>query len=176
MKNIPRQKPIAEMVIACYFIPLFASLFFMSEGIHRFGLILAAIVAVSVGALILFFFWRKWEQEWHAQYKALATNAPQPAPFNETERQAHVARLQKELQEDLATARESSENYKRKLEELTALAHEAQEKCTHTAHKLAEAEAHLEQKNIEINNLKFDIRTLLKISNSTSPRERGLVE
>lgn len=170
-------KPVGQIVIGFYFIPLVVLVLFSLSGKSKAGF-LAASVAVSMGATALFLLLQSWQQEWGKklrlaqapqkvvqqlpqvdheamQKKIDEASVEQAARFEQLLEKGEEAFRQKEA--DLRAMREELQEVRQALEAAQA---GLLERTLHA--KIQEEKAELLQK--EIASLQFELKTVLKVT------------
>src|SRR5947209_2761562 len=90
MKQKFKKKPVAQLVIGCYFLPFIIAIFLM-HGVAADKAIMGSIMLVSTAALVFYFSLLRWDEEWLREWK----KSEQVVPKMDTEL---VDRVHKELQ------------------------------------------------------------------------------
>ena len=170
-------KPVGQVVIGFYFIPLVVLILFSLSGKSKMGF-LAASVAVSMGATALFLLLQSWQQEWTKKLKQLAV--PPPKVVQAAPQIDHEA-MQKKIDE---AANEQAARFEALLHKGEAILLQKEAECqkvTGELHQSKEAQvaaqeallertlhAKMQDETIsklqkEIANLQFDLKTVLKV-------------
>jgi hypothetical protein len=186
---IKSQHPVGEVVLVCYFIPILAELLFLNCG-HECGkwAFIGSIAVTAIAALCLFFILKKWEYDTVRSLSKVEKEKPKailPSHLPSDEAKKYKEEI-KELQASLEGERERVQRVEReqstekeKREELQAELQKSNAMLTEKslALEILEKEtAMLKQENSglqkELNDARFEIKTLLKV-NGSSFREKS---
>ena len=183
------QKPIAQLLFTCYFFPLILSLLCLALWGTEPNSALLSVVFTSFGCIILFFKIKQWEGAWHERYKALK-RTPTPAPIQETssdsakeeafeealkQKEEEVANLQNEIGQQkheqlffLRELKEKQDAFEAELLNKNAEIQKATDELLEVKLALMTKETRIEALQAEVENLQFELKTLLKLEKKNS--------
>jgi len=169
-------KPVGQVVIGFYFIPLVVLVLFSLSGKSKMGF-LAASVAVSMGATALFLLLQSWQQEWTKKLKQAIV--PPPKVVQAAPQIDHEA-MQKKIDEAMHEQATKFESLLHKseaillekeaeLKKIVSERHEAKEALGQAREMLLERTLHakiqdelVQKLEKEVQNLQFELKTVLK--------------